>query len=133
MAQIDATEQLKEKGAEMLVKMIDFTVQSMNDVIEFSKQQIPDVIHQLLMWKATNAGVWMIFGIIFLVLAFMWGKKVNKWIAEDPDAIPAHIPTLILLVIGGYNFIDNLLTILQIVVAPKIYLIEYASDLIKSH
>lgn len=131
MTQVTASEQLKEKGSEVLVKMIDITVQSMSDVIEFSKQQIPEVIHQLLMWKATYAGVWMLIGVFLLTLAVIYGKKANGWIRTDSNNIPAHLLTVLLFTVGSYQFIDNLLIILQIWIAPKIYLIEYAASLVK--
>lgn len=128
-----ASEQLKEKGAEVLTKMIDITVQSMNDVIEFGKQQIPEVIHQLLMWRATNSAVWLSLGFIILVLSWKWFKQVNKWASEsgDDEHYALHILTAIFTFVGVGFIMPNLLEILQIMVAPKVYLIEYASELIK--
>lgn len=128
-----ASEQLKEKGAEVLTKMIDITVQSMNDVIEFGKQQIPDVIHQLLMWQATNAAVWMGLGLILLALTWKWFKQVNKWANDsgDDECYVLHLFTAVFTAAGVAFIIPNLLEILQIMVAPKVYLIEYASELIK--
>lgn len=129
-----ATDELKDKGSEMLVKMIDFTVQSMNDVLEFSKQQIPDVIHQLLMWKATNSLVWLTVGIIILLGAIFWGKKVNKWGKEQREEeiyIFGHLLTALLTFASFCFIIYNLLEVLQIWIAPKVYLIQMAADLVK--
>lgn len=129
----DNTEQLKEKGSEMLVKMIDFSIQSMSDVVDFGKQQIPQVIHELLMWKATSASVWMAVGVILLILGWITFKAINRTVAKtgDEDAYVLHLATGALIVVGGLFFIPNLLELLQILVAPKVYLIEYSADLIK--
>lgn len=129
----DNTEQLKEKGSEMLIKMIDFSIQSMSDVVDFGKQQIPQVIHELLMWKATNACVWMAIGVILLILSWVTFKAVNRLVVSeaDPDAYCLHFATGALLILGALFFIPNLLELLQIIVAPKVYLIEYSADLIK--
>jgi len=129
----DNTEQLKEKGSEMLIKMIDFSIQSMSDVVDFGKQQIPQVIHELLMWKATNACVWIVVGVILFILSWLTFKAINRYVATtgEEDAYIVHVVTAILFVIGGFFFIPNLLELLQILVAPKVYLIEYSADLIK--
>lgn len=127
---MSAKDQLEEKGAELLIKMIDFTVKSMDDVVEFSKQQIPDILHQLLTWKATYASVWMMVGLVLVIVSFVWGKKVNRWMQKDGDAGVFHILTVILFCSGCWQIIENLLVILQILVSPKIYLIEYGSELI---
>lgn len=128
---MSATDQLKEKGAEALVKMIDVTIQSINDVVEFGKQQIPEIIHQLLMWKATEAGLYALLGIAFLIAAFLWGKKVNEWGKRDYNAYGAHIATACATIVGVLITFSNLMDFLYILVAPKVYLLEYSTQLIK--
>lgn len=129
----DVSDQLKEKSSELLVKMIDFSIQSASDVVEFSKQQIPQVIHELLMWRATNAGIWMLVGILVLIGMWKTFKAINKCVKDtgDDDNYIMHIGTAMLAIIGLGFFLPNLLEMLQILVAPKVYLIEYSADLIK--
>lgn len=129
----DVSDQLKEKSSELLVKMIDFSIQSASDVVEFSKQQIPQVIHELLMWRATNAGIWMLVGILVLIGMWKTFKAINKCVKDtgDDDNYIMHIGTAMLAIIGLGFFLPNLLELLQILVAPKVYLIEYSADLIK--
>lgn len=129
----DVSEQLKEKSSELLVKMIDFSIQSASDVVEFSKQQIPQVIHELLMWRATNAAIWMLVGIVILIGMWKAFKAINKCVKDtgEDDNYIMHIGTAMLAIIGLGFFLPNLLELLQILVAPKVYLIEYSADLIK--
>lgn len=129
----DVSEQLKEKSSELLVKMIDFSIQSASDVVEFSKQQIPQVIHELLMWRATNAAIWMLVGIVILIGMWKAFKAINKCVKDtgEDDNYIMHIGTALLAIIGLGFFLPNLLELLQILVAPKVYLIEYSADLIK--
>lgn len=47
----EQTAQLQNKASEALLTMLDITVKSMGDVVEWGSQQIPEGIHQLLMWR----------------------------------------------------------------------------------
>lgn len=127
----EQTTQLQDKASEVLVNMIDITVKSMNDVIEFGKQQIPEVIHQLLLWQLTSSILWIVVGIVLALIGIWWCGKVNKWVAKSSDNGPAHIGTVILFALSAWAIISNSLDALQIWVAPKVYLIQYAADLVK--
>lgn len=126
---MSTTDQLKDKASEVLISMIDVTVKSMNDVIEFGKQQIPEVIHQLLMWEMTKASVGVIVGILILIGTYIFYRKACEWCKESPENAPAHIGTILLFSVGAFLFISQLLTVLQIWVAPKVFLIQEAANL----
>lgn len=129
----EAVKQLQDTASNALVNMIDVTVKTMSDVVDFGKQQIPQVIHELLMWKATNACVWMAIGVILVVLSWVTFKAINRYVADtgDGDVYVLHLATGALVILGALFFVPNLLELLQILVAPKVYLIEYSADLIK--
>lgn len=123
------TEQLKDKASDVLLSMIDVTVKSMSDVIEFGKQQIPEVIHQLLLWQLTSSLLWIAVGIVLTILGALWCRKANQWVKQDSENVPAHIATIVLFALGAWAIISNSLDALQIWVAPKVYLIQYAASL----
>lgn len=156
-----------------LVSIIQKTQQGIDASVSFLSEQIPDVVQQLLIWKASEALVWaliqLFFGVLGLLLVQKGIKGVSKQLnldqvaestkdiycrttgdsaekkkayQEAEKAASAHHLPLTAGIVGGvvgvifiaaflFNFWDNLLTIVQIWVAPKIYLIEYATKLIK--
>lgn len=127
-------QELEEKATDLLVKMIDVTVQSVNDVVEFSKQQIPDIINQLLMWKIAESAVWLMFGILILVGGLYLSNHYYNKLEELEDGVGIAvriIGSVVSLLLGGIFTIKNMLAILYIWLAPKVWLIEYASDLVK--
>ena len=129
------TDQVQEKATNALMKMLDITIQTMSDVVDFGKQQIPDVIHQLLMWNMAKAGVWLFIGVLVIVLGFIAVRKVAIAAEDDCDGagIVVWIFGSIFTLLFGLGFVvTNTLDILQIWIAPKVYLIEYAADMIKS-
>ena len=163
-------EAVKEKASEILLNMVNVTIQTMNDVVAFGKQQIPEVIHQLLMWKAVESfipfAVNVLLMIIGLLLMTRWGKQVGNAVAakrekakqdyEDGEPwtrIDRRYSTTSasydffmatsgfvrwVVVVVGFILLLNAtqaalhsLEWLKILVAPKVYLIEYAAELIK--
>lgn len=127
-------QKLEEKATELLVKMIDVTVQSVSDVVEFGKQQIPDIINQLLMWKIAESGVWLVFGIIFLVVGLFFSNHYYNRLEELESGLGMAvriIGSFISLLAGSIMIVRNLLDVLYIWLAPKVWLIEYSAELVK--
>lgn len=163
-------EAVKEKASDILLNMVNVTIQTMNDVVAFGKQQIPEVIHQLLMWKAVESFIPFAVNVILMVIGILlmtrWGKKVGNAISAKRDKAEqdykdgkswtrlergysttsifydffmatSSFVRLVLVVVGFILLLNAAQTALhslewlKILVAPKVYLIEYAAELIK--
>lgn len=104
--------------------------------IDLAQKEIPDIVEQLLMWKMTEAIVglvlWIIVFAIGLVLLIKWWKKSD---VRSDEAVFARCVSTILFAVALFasaiSPYDNIMTIVKISVAPKIYLIEYANDLVR--
>lgn len=127
------------------------------NAIDWLAVQIPDVIHQLLLWKAIESAVWFVFyliGAISSSVLVVWLlKQMNKcrtqglynlyW-SETDDYNPLgnkgrpSIISLILIVPALYyapsciNDMMNTLDWLKIWIAPKVYLIDFSHQLYQS-
>lgn len=126
--------QLEAKASELLVKMIDVTVQSVSDVVEFGKQQIPEVIHQLLMWNALKASIWVIVAIVFSIFLCTVVNRAKPGLNKSESGLGTFVQILgwlVAMIVGGSVFMTNLLQAAYIIIAPKVWLIEYAAELIK--
>lgn len=115
-----------------LATMINSSVQGAGDAISWAKYQIPDVIHQLLMWKAVESGIIFSVFVVLSLIGLYLSKKFIKW-TIDGNAEFSPITALCVLIlstpiIGVFNSLDWL----KIWIAPKIYLIEYAANLMKA-
>lgn len=114
----------------------------------FLSGEIPDVIQQLLQWKFTmsiinDATCVLVFlGTIFwLIYQYKYWTQTEKYRGYDGkqyartriegDAGALSLLNLVCLVPLIISFVNINLTWLQIWLAPKIYLIEYAATLIK--
>jgi hypothetical protein len=120
-----------------LLEIVKSTKTGIARGVDFAADQAPEVVGQLIAWKMTEACIlaasWLI------ALAIVWGVVWRLWrMASDftntdrqftrglSCGIAAAISTPICCAFVGYS-----LDAIKIYVAPKVYLIEYLSALIK--
>ena len=123
--------------AEILKKGLETAEKTGNFIVE----QAPDLIRQLLIWKTVEYSVYVILGISLIIYFYRWAKKVSKEMKENEDDFEDYfmysfanilitIGQLSLLITGIILIAENLQDLIQIVFAPKIYLIEYSAKLL---
>jgi hypothetical protein len=136
------------KLQDALADTLNKTVQVMGDAKDFVVAQMPDVIKQLLLWKFYEALMPMLF--FFIVAAWM-GFLVSRLVHRgdwtpvttgegyDRDTNPKNgYPLMIFGIVKAFIGIVAIIfftfsmnvTWLQIAVAPKVYLIEYAKSFV---
>lgn len=94
--------------------------------VDFAMQQIPDVVHQLLLWNMTSAIIWCLVSVIIIIISLIITKKC--WESTGGEiciltAFPIGILTAV--------FLYNLMKAVKIYIAPKLYLLEYVANLVK--
>ncbi|QHJ81932.1 MAG: hypothetical protein [Bacteriophage sp.] len=159
-----------------LVDIIQQVSGGVKQGVDFLQAEVPDVIRQLLVWKAVEAGIWAALHLLLIIAgiaAFANGYKViveqNRLEAIETAAenardaasrhhesflslnsahttayaeAQAHISkTVIGCIIGAIwtivgivsmcNIWGHIMTVAQIYLAPKVWLIEYAASLVK--
>lgn len=119
-----------------LATAITKAVSGLDQAATFLAAEIPDVIRQLLIWKATVSGL-MFMGCILITCAWAYIMKTYIWVQDEDGkrywADEWNSPGQALMVSGvaltGAAALFDVAW-LQILVAPKIYLIEYAAKFI---
>ena len=139
-------EQLQKSLADILTK----ATSGVEAGVTFLSAEVPDVIHQLLMWKLAEALIGTAFAVIILV-SLVWGfikysgvgtqlkDSGGRKITLTHDAYGNLSPYTIFTYGGGLFAMsiatvctyEGLLEALKIYIAPKAYLIEYAALLAK--
>ena len=103
---------------------------------DFVISEIPEVVSQLLVWEACASAISCL---AFILLVAVWGIGVNKLIKSEWWAGEARVATPALQLTVGVPSVfyiamsSTLINLdwLKIWIAPKIFLIEYAADLVK--
>lgn len=121
---------------DILINLINRAASGIDQAVDFSKAQLPDVIHQLMIWKAVSYS--LSIGTI-LILLIICGLLLCKGIAllridsgSNPGFVLMLIPgvsTVILFIFLCGEIGDAV----QLWLAPKVWLIEYATQLMGAH
>lgn len=129
---------MNEQLQQALASILGKTMQGVEAGVSFLSTEIPDVIHQLLVFKmAWSLVLFSAMGscVLFLIIkGFRVAKKYNSDLDDSEKGIPyviwslgCGIPSFIMFIIA----MSQLKTVMMIWLAPKIYLIEYAASLAK--
>ena len=135
-----------------LTDMVNKVVVVTGQATDFLVAEIPDVIQQLLMWKMVESLVFSTLGLILICIPLLvWkfycgvGKIVEP---ETKETYARYVPTLTHdsrgdIHAGVVFFVFSSLCLvlvccsifnldwLQILISPKVYLIEYATNIVK--
>lgn len=120
---------MNEQANKVLAELLQKASNGIDAAVSFSQAQIPDVIHQLLVWNSVSSALAQIVGILIIILPIVY--SVKKWeLICDNDCQPFMLCHIITLPIGLLVVAENF-DWLKIWLAPKLYLIEYAASLMK--
>jgi len=134
---------MNENLQDALAGIITKAVEGIDTATSFLQSEIPDVIVQLLHWNFAVSLIWFIFVPLLIVCAAIlfcivikrmssMGPNNNVFEADTP------LPFFGCLIAGAFFVVTFGTTIgkmnldwLQIWIAPKVWLIEYAAQLVK--
>lgn len=117
-----------EQLAKILSKGLEAAIKSGNFIIE----QAPDLIQQLITYKTVESVIFLLISAIAMYfigkIIYKDYKKAEYWDDANPRI---QFGGSVIFIVFIICFCSNLQDLIQIVFAPKIFLIEYASKLIK--
>jgi len=103
---------------------------------DFILAETPEVVEQLLAWHLFKYGLLMGVGVLLLLsVGIYWRFVVKKWEWMERNCIEVvfvvggAVGTAFATIIAFSECIN--ITWLQILIAPKLYLLEYAASLVK--
>tara|TARA_B100001105_G_scaffold186434_1_gene151052 strand:+ start:10155 stop:10610 length:456 start_codon:yes stop_codon:yes gene_type:complete len=132
-----------------VAELINKAVSGVDTASEFLVEQTPDVLQQLMLWYGVSSAVKGVIGVVgFLIFTNVvitvyralqsqnpsckFFERYEDGTIEDLNAKSVSCMALGLVgLITGFCLIENFMEFLKIVIAPKIWLIEYAADLAK--
>jgi hypothetical protein len=137
-------EKFSENAGKALAMLMDKVASGIDSATSFLAAQIPDVIRQLLVYKLTMSLLGFLLGVVMVVVtpfAIRWCfvKTRNLYDKKRTYGFDQQDYALVLIVFGcapimagGIAIIFCHLDWIEIWLAPKIYLIQYAAELVKS-
>lgn len=116
---------MKDIVSQVLLKSIE----AVQNGAEWVKGQIPDVLTQFMQWQLAYHTIWGLVALIVTILLMILlvnAFKSDGW--DDAALFGLIFSTLISIVF----FMYHLFCVVEIKIAPKVFLLEYAASLIKN-
>lgn len=125
---------MNEQANKILVDLLQKASSGIDAAVSFSQAQLPDIIRQLMAWKAAAYALNVIFALLLLIGCIVAFRKGLKWFESyDKDVLGlfALMFSSVGVVLAGFVIMDNISSGIQLWLAPKIWVIEYAASLVK--
>jgi|SRR5690554_1835569 len=135
---------------EALATLIEKSVSGIDKASEFLVGEIPDVVYQLLLWHGVSSLIQFLVGVILLPLTILMTYKISKKLllarkqketwscwdeGSDLTSYQFDLSAVGCIVGCVSGTIISVVSIniewLQIWIAPKVWLLEYAAQLVK--
>ncbi len=120
---------MKEELMAQVLPILEKTKEGILKAVEIVQAEMPELIQQVLAWNFTISLIGCIVGWVIFVLGICLFQLIHKEVKDTSDNGCQAI-SLALLVPGLLMGVLNL-TWLKIAIAPKLFLIEYVTNLIK--
>lgn len=115
-----------------LADILNKASQGVDSATSFMQAQLPDIVSQLLAWKIWEYSFFILLSLVLFVLIYKSVKKINANIGDDyGDKLFTWVMATVIAMIPLTVFVFCSLNVIEVLVAPKIYLIEYAAHLLK--
>lgn len=149
---------MNEQANKVLAELLQKASSGIDAAVSFSQAQIPDVIHQLLVWNFIHSLIWTVIALASIPLVVWFvriqckkqeigtiGREGYSWEKGNPryattliwdykGELNLTIIPFSAVLFGWALFVFSTIanpTWLKIWLAPKLYLIEYAASLMK--
>ena len=124
---------MNEQLQNALAEIITSALENAEAAKGFVLAELPDVVQQVLAWHFAVSLIWFVLGAVTLAfLAWAWISPrgaYRRCVGDEFGEIFVVAGTLAGLMVGLLGVLN--ITWLQIWLAPKVYLIEYAASLVK--
>ncbi|PHM46007.1 hypothetical protein Xmau_00400 [Xenorhabdus mauleonii] len=118
-----------ENTDKVLAELVNKALSGMDGLVDFGKDQLPTVIEQLMLWQLwVTSLLFILFLTLALLAGYTWKKAIESNIYNEGGI---YIVLFVVVCVLGFISLRCAFTVIQIVVAPKVWLIEYAASLIR--
>ncbi len=124
---------MNENLQSAIEQLITKTLEGVDTSVDFLQAELPEYVYQLLLWYGVYNFILFFTSITILANIFYFMPKIwEKVISSENKDFLIGCSGIIASIVGiAFVSIQMNLTWLQIWIAPKVWLVEYASRLVK--
>lgn len=115
---------------------INRSLAGLDTAASFVKEQLPDIISQLLTWtialNITKLVLWFILFLITMIYLWRFKKSGGEYFASGGPTVGGCIGLILLagsVIVLGALVIPAIVETIKVIYAPKLFLIDYVKDL----
>lgn len=131
---------MNDQLQKVLADIITRVTSGADAAIQFGKEQIPEVLKQLLVWNFTLSFMIWFSATAIIVGYAIWMATKFRWWLKNQHVTTSEQDSMYAIIFVIWGFISFVMVFvfwcnldwLKIWIAPKLYLLEYAASLIKS-
>lgn len=103
---------------------------------DFLKDQIPDVVKQLITFNLVSEAFWTLFPLTVLIATLCFIPRELRWAkkySDESDTLSYMAPvgiTIAGITVGTIGFLSHITPLIELIFAPKVWLLEYAAHLV---
>ena len=131
---------MKEELLKQLKEAVDITKQGILKGVEVLQEQCPLLVKEILRWEFAVSLLWCMVGVIFFIITtcftiMLWKKWMGSddWKKDCPDDGLRQMIGFVnlLFFVPWVCVICHNIEWLKIIIAPRLFLVEYVTQLIK--
>lgn len=115
-----------------LVEAITDITANLAQAKSFVLSELPDVLQQYLLFNTVKSCGYTVLGFIIVILCIYGIYKVIKSSEYNEGSTGLVLSFSVFTIIGGCMFFSNLVEAIQLLIAPKVWLLENLSYILKS-
>lgn len=119
-------------------KLLDSGIKTAEEVASFIEKQTPELSREMITWGAISESVLPILGLLIIAGSVYLHAKFSQHATPgyyDCGEYESHPPIILgvgaLMLIGFLTFAFNIMNVVYPLVAPRLYILEKISNLIK--
>ena len=121
-----------ENAEQALVEILNKAL----EVGDFMTEQAPLVVQELLLYKTITH----FLGFLFLVSLMFLSVRLFRWSTSKSDNSSygngdryafLQISSAVVFIIAAFGAIHDIASFIKVIIAPRLYLLEYAAELVK--
>jgi hypothetical protein len=114
-----------------LLQYLEKTETTLESIVDFSSDQVPEIIEQLIMFNLVMSGAYVSLGILLLLAIFPVCKIANSFDDKDLCSMFKSVGSGCLGTISMIMICSEMSTLIKCWIAPKLFVLEYIANLIK--
>ena len=122
-------------GTELIInKALTGFLETVGQVKDFTVEQVPEVLQQMLVYEFISACIWISFYCILIISITYGSYKFIKFIIKKEliELSPLVLISLFLLVFILVGLGNDIGKAVKIKVAPKLYILDYAKRILSN-